>query len=90
MRCVAFIGVIISTEIHTFEVLRTANQQYQGVDFFVIEARIPDDGLSASESWCRDYQYLCAEFGLNTTGCGEDYAVEGGSSSTIDYTRYDP
>eukprot|EP00058_Branchiostoma_floridae_P016734 XP_002602222.1 hypothetical protein BRAFLDRAFT_76911 [Branchiostoma floridae] len=72
---------------HAFEVLRNTSQQYQGVDFVVIEARIPDDGRSASESWCRDYQNLCAEFGLKTTGCGEDWAVNGGSSSTLEHIR---
>ncbi|XP_078678998.1 polycystin-1-like protein 2 [Branchiostoma floridae x Branchiostoma belcheri] len=75
-------------ERHAFEVLRTANVQYQGVDFLAIEAQLPEgDALSASESWCRDYQYLCKEFGLNATGCGEDFAVEGGSSSQLEHIR---
>ncbi|XP_078583835.1 uncharacterized protein LOC144866348 [Branchiostoma floridae x Branchiostoma japonicum] len=66
---------------HSFEVLRTANQQYGGVDFFVIKARLPAHGLSATENWCRDYQNLCAEYGRRPTGCGEDRAVEGGTNS---------
>ncbi|XP_019616597.1 PREDICTED: malignant fibrous histiocytoma-amplified sequence 1 homolog [Branchiostoma belcheri] len=57
---------------HAFEVIRTANQQYQGVDFFAIEAKLPADGLSATSEWCRDYQNLCAEYGLRPTGCGAD------------------
>ncbi|XP_078618169.1 uncharacterized protein LOC144885875 isoform X3 [Branchiostoma floridae x Branchiostoma japonicum] len=69
---------------HAFEVLRTANQKYQGVDFFVIEARLPADGLSGFESWCRDYQRLCEQYGLRPTGCGEKYTTwnSGGSRST--------
>ncbi|XP_035686770.1 collagen alpha-1(VI) chain-like [Branchiostoma floridae] len=62
---------------NSFEVLRTANQQYRDVDFFVIKARLPADGLSASENWCRDYQRLCAQYGLRPTGCGEQYANSG-------------
>ncbi|KAI8499045.1 carbohydrate binding [Branchiostoma belcheri] len=57
---------------HAFEVIRTANQQYLGVDFFAIEAKLPADGLSATSEWCRDYQNLCAEYGLRPTGCGAD------------------
>eukprot|EP00058_Branchiostoma_floridae_P016735 XP_002602223.1 hypothetical protein BRAFLDRAFT_76912 [Branchiostoma floridae] len=67
--------------LHAFQVVRTANQRYLGVDFFAIHARLPADGLSASENWCRDYQNLCEGFGLRPTGCGEDYAVDGGSNS---------
>eukprot|EP00058_Branchiostoma_floridae_P026676 XP_002612167.1 hypothetical protein BRAFLDRAFT_88906 [Branchiostoma floridae] len=69
---------------HAFEVLRTANQKYQGVDFFVIEARLPVDGVSGFESWCRDYQRLCEQYGLRPTGCGEKYTTwnSGGSRST--------
>ncbi|XP_078681627.1 polycystin-1-like protein 2 [Branchiostoma floridae x Branchiostoma belcheri] len=66
---------------HAFEVLRTANQAYNGVDFFAIEAKLPADGLSSTSDWCRDYQNLCAGYGLRPTGCGEDYAVEGGSDA---------
>eukprot|EP00058_Branchiostoma_floridae_P008373 XP_002593861.1 hypothetical protein BRAFLDRAFT_75679 [Branchiostoma floridae] len=76
---------------HAFEVLRTANQtykgsdfisqEYEGVDFLVIEAKLPADGLSATENWCRDYQNLCAEYGRRPTGCGEDWAVQGGRLS---------
>ncbi|XP_078610886.1 E-selectin-like [Branchiostoma floridae x Branchiostoma japonicum] len=70
------------TRNHAFEVLRTASQQYKGVDFFAIEARIPADGLSATENWCRDYQNLCAGYGLRPTGCGETW-----SSGSISRTR---
>ncbi|CAH1272911.1 SCUBE2 [Branchiostoma lanceolatum] len=72
---------------HAFEVLLTANQQYNGVSFFAINARLPADGLSNTSDWCRDYQNLCAEYGLKPTGCGEDYAVQGGSSSHPDKIR---
>eukprot|EP00058_Branchiostoma_floridae_P024950 XP_002610440.1 hypothetical protein BRAFLDRAFT_85579 [Branchiostoma floridae] len=68
---------LVSGGNHAFEVLRTANQHYQGFDFFAIEARLPSDGLSSSENWCRDYQNLCAEYGLRPTGCGESWAVNG-------------
>ncbi|XP_078580242.1 uncharacterized protein LOC144864240 [Branchiostoma floridae x Branchiostoma japonicum] len=73
---------------HAFEVLRTANQHYQGFDFFAIEARLPSDGLSASEDWCRDYQNLCAEYGLRPTGCGEQYAVNGADFYVRCVTEY--
>ncbi|XP_078675170.1 polycystin-1-like protein 2 [Branchiostoma floridae x Branchiostoma belcheri] len=63
---------IFSPGNHAFEVIRTANQQYLGVDFFAIEAKLPADGLSATSEWCRDYQNLCAEYGLRPTGCGAD------------------
>ncbi|XP_078681624.1 uncharacterized protein LOC144916369 [Branchiostoma floridae x Branchiostoma belcheri] len=66
---------------HAFEVLRTANQTYNGVDFFAIEAKLPADGLSSTSDWCRDYQNLCAGYRLRPTGCGEKWAVEGGSDS---------
>eukprot|EP00058_Branchiostoma_floridae_P018043 XP_002603532.1 hypothetical protein BRAFLDRAFT_79068 [Branchiostoma floridae] len=56
-------------------------QRYNGVDFFAIEARLPADGLSATEDWCRDYQNLCAGYGLRPTGCGENWAVEDRSDS---------
>ncbi|CAH1266864.1 FN1 [Branchiostoma lanceolatum] len=56
---------------HAFEVLRTANQQFRGANFLAINAKLPADGLSATSNWCRDYQNLCAEFGLRPTGCGE-------------------
>ncbi|XP_019646063.1 PREDICTED: polycystic kidney disease protein 1-like 2 [Branchiostoma belcheri] len=56
--------------IHAFEVLSTANQTYRGVDFFAIKAMLPADGLSASSDWCKDYQNLCAHYGLRPTGCG--------------------
>ncbi|CAH1225278.1 COL14A1 [Branchiostoma lanceolatum] len=58
---------------HAFEVLRTANQHYRENEFFVIKARLPADGLSVSENWCRDYQRLCAQYGLRPTGCGESH-----------------
>ncbi|XP_078692122.1 uncharacterized protein LOC144922322 [Branchiostoma floridae x Branchiostoma belcheri] len=74
-------GIIIPTGEHAFEVLRTANQTYREVDFFVIEAKLPDNGQSASSDWCRDYQKLCGQYGLRPTGCGEDWAVEGGIHS---------
>ncbi|CAH1225283.1 OIT3 [Branchiostoma lanceolatum] len=63
---------------HAFEILRTANQQYRGINFFVIKARLPADGLSVSENWCRDYQRLCAQYGLRPTGCGEQFAINNG------------
>ncbi|XP_078583731.1 uncharacterized protein LOC144866251 [Branchiostoma floridae x Branchiostoma japonicum] len=66
---------------HAFEILRTANQHFEGFNFFVIKARLPGHGLSATENWCRDYQNLCAEYGRRPTGCGEDWAVQGGSRS---------
>ncbi|KAI8488057.1 carbohydrate binding [Branchiostoma belcheri] len=69
------------TQNHAFEVLRTANQTYNGVDFFAIEAKLPEDGLSAGSEWCRDYQNLCASYGLRPTGCGENRAVESGGNS---------
>ncbi|XP_066292606.1 uncharacterized protein [Branchiostoma lanceolatum] len=72
---------------HAFEVLRTANQQYNGVDLLAINARLPADGLSNTSDWCRDYQNLCAEFGLRPTGCGEDDAVQGGSNSSPNKIR---
>ncbi|CAH1272977.1 PKD1L3 [Branchiostoma lanceolatum] len=72
---------------HAFEVLRTANQQYRGVDLFAINARLPADGLSNTSDWCRDYQNLCAEYGLRPTGCGEDWAVQGGTYSQSYYIR---
>ncbi|CAH1273057.1 PKD1L3 [Branchiostoma lanceolatum] len=75
---------------HAFEVLRTANQQYNGVDFLAINARLPANGLSNTSDWCRDYQNLCAEFGLRPTGCGEDYAVQGGSNSYAGHIRCVP
>ncbi|XP_019631700.1 PREDICTED: fibropellin-1-like isoform X2 [Branchiostoma belcheri] len=73
---------------HAFEILRTANQHYQGFDFFAIEARLPADGLSASENWCRDYQNLCSDFGLRPTGCGEQYAVNGDDRYVRCVTEY--
>ncbi|KAI8485993.1 DNA repair protein Rad9,Rhp9 [Branchiostoma belcheri] len=73
---------------HAFEILRTANQSYQGFDFFAIEARLPADGLSASENWCRDYQNLCSDFGLRPTGCGEQYAVNGDNRYVRCVTEY--
>ncbi|XP_078681734.1 uncharacterized protein LOC144916481 [Branchiostoma floridae x Branchiostoma belcheri] len=66
---------------HAFDVLRTANQTYEGVDFFAIEARLPADGLSASLDWCKDYQNLCGHYGLRPTGCGEIWAVPDRSAS---------
>ncbi|XP_035694655.1 neurogenic locus notch homolog protein 3-like [Branchiostoma floridae] len=80
-------AVLSSSATHAFEVLRTANQTYKGVDFFAIEARLPADGLSATENWCRDYQNLCAGYGLRPTGCGENNAVQGGTGSDPVYIR---
>ncbi|XP_066291226.1 fibrillin-1-like isoform X2 [Branchiostoma lanceolatum] len=68
------------TRNHAFEVLRTANQQYNGVDFLVINARLPANGLSNTSDWCRDYQNLCAEYGLRPTGCREEGEGQGGNS----------
>ncbi|KAI8499070.1 hypothetical protein Bbelb_235230, partial [Branchiostoma belcheri] len=59
-------------ENHAFEVLRIANQTYQEIDFFVIEARLPADGQSGSQNWCNDYKLLCAKYGLKPTGCGNE------------------
>ncbi|XP_035673688.1 neurogenic locus Notch protein-like isoform X2 [Branchiostoma floridae] len=82
---VLFAPVLASAGNHAFEVLRTANQRYQGFDFFAIEARLPADGLSASENWCRDYQNLCADYGLRPTGCGELYTY--GANADDRYVR---
>ncbi|XP_035660889.1 sushi, von Willebrand factor type A, EGF and pentraxin domain-containing protein 1-like [Branchiostoma floridae] len=75
-------------ENHAFEVLNVANQTYQGVDFFAIEARLPEDGQSGSENWCKDYRLLCAKYGLKPTGCGEELM---GSVPDVDrcVTEYD-
>eukprot|EP00058_Branchiostoma_floridae_P022733 XP_002608223.1 hypothetical protein BRAFLDRAFT_87876 [Branchiostoma floridae] len=79
---------VLASGNHAFVVLRTANQHYQGFDFFAIEARLPADGLSASENWCRDYQNLCADYGLRPTGCGEQYAVHGADTYVRCVTEY--
>ncbi|XP_066294600.1 fibropellin-1-like [Branchiostoma lanceolatum] len=71
----------IESENHAFDVLRTANQSYREIEFFAIEARLPADGLSASEDWCRDYQNLCADFGLRPTGCGASWTLNGGANA---------
>ncbi|XP_078678248.1 uncharacterized protein LOC144914329 [Branchiostoma floridae x Branchiostoma belcheri] len=63
---------------HAFEVLRTEDGEFNGLDFLFIEARLPADGLSAFTTWCEDYMYMCAEFGLRPTGAGEDNAVDTG------------
>ncbi|KAI8489355.1 hypothetical protein Bbelb_327980 [Branchiostoma belcheri] len=85
--CCACVGTSHGQGNHAFEVLRTANQTYEGVDFFVIQAKLPANGLSASPNWCSDYKNLCAGYGLRPTGCGEDYATEGGSRSDPDIIR---
>ncbi|XP_019615894.1 PREDICTED: uncharacterized protein LOC109463501 [Branchiostoma belcheri] len=79
--CCARVGTSLEQGNHAFEVLRTANQKYRGVDFLAIQAKLPADGLSTSPDWCSDYENLCAGYGLRPTGCGENWAVEGGSES---------
>ncbi|XP_078700026.1 uncharacterized protein LOC144926865 [Branchiostoma floridae x Branchiostoma belcheri] len=64
--------------VHAFMVLRAKNYLYHGIAFFIVEAKLPFDGLSASENWCRDYQNLCDNFGLRPTGCGEYHYNMGG------------
>ncbi|XP_035673028.1 uncharacterized protein LOC118413608 [Branchiostoma floridae] len=70
--------------VHAFTVLRAKNQVYQNFGFLIIEAQLPADGLSGSENWCRDYQNLCADFGLRPTGCGEThYSLGGGFQQCV-------
>ncbi|XP_078684398.1 uncharacterized protein LOC144917915 isoform X2 [Branchiostoma floridae x Branchiostoma belcheri] len=70
-------GVNNGANEHAFEVLQTGNVEYAGENFFAIEATF-SSLQSASENWCRDYQHLCASYGLRPTGCGEKSTENGG------------
>ncbi|CAH1267117.1 OIT3 [Branchiostoma lanceolatum] len=70
-------GVSNGANEHAFVVMQTANTVYEGEEFFAIEAKLRSLE-SASENWCRDYQHLCASYGLRPTGCGELSTETGG------------
>ncbi|XP_035681150.1 uncharacterized protein LOC118419029 isoform X1 [Branchiostoma floridae] len=79
-------GVSNGANEHAFEVMQTANTVYEGEEFFAIEARLRSL-YSASENWCRDYQHLCASYGLRPTGCGE-FSTEIGAEYDACRTEY--
>ncbi|XP_019647154.1 PREDICTED: uncharacterized protein LOC109487589 [Branchiostoma belcheri] len=79
-------GVNNGANEHAFEVLQTGNVEYAGESFFAIEATL-SSLQSASENWCRDYQHLCASYGLRPTGCGEK-SIENGGDYDVCRTEY--
>ncbi|XP_013421971.1 mucin-5AC [Lingula anatina] len=74
------IPITVDPAKHAFQVLRTANVTYEGYAFLAVEVRIPENGRSKSESWCRDYQNLCEGFGRRPTGCAGQFAPGGAQS----------
>ena len=60
---------LLISDRHAFTVLRSKNVIYQRYQLLVLEVRVPDDGVSRSENWCRDYQYLCEDFHRRPVGC---------------------
>ncbi|XP_048590010.1 uncharacterized protein LOC5502460 isoform X2 [Nematostella vectensis] len=56
-----------------FDIMVTSPVLYSGLNFLGIKARLPINGTSKYENWCRDYQKLCESYGLRPTGCGSSY-----------------
>ncbi|XP_032233327.1 uncharacterized protein LOC116615639 [Nematostella vectensis] len=38
-----------------------------------LKLRLPEDGISKYDTWCRDYQYLCESYGMRAMACAERY-----------------
>ncbi len=59
-----------------FEVLEERTQTYQGADFLVLRVGLKSN-TAHTENWCREYQVLCAAYGLEPTGCGPNWDTGG-------------
>lgn len=53
-----------------FEVMDSRKVEHNGMRYTALKTRIPKNGISLNENWCRDYQRLCDQYGGRPTGCG--------------------
>ena len=55
-----------------FNVRSTAVTVFRNSSYLVVKAKLPADGQSVSESWCRDYEKLCKSYNARPLFCHGD------------------
>jgi hypothetical protein len=56
-----------------FQVLAAVPLTSGGRNYTVLKVALPASGTANGPTWCDDYSYLCAQFGMAPTGCGDPY-----------------
>ena len=74
-----------------FKVLATKPVNFNYMEYLVIHAEIPENGISYNADWCHDYRELCVSYNMLPTGCGGSNVENSNySSCNTQYNSYMP